>query len=93
MNFEQQEMRYVSDPDRSASKRVAYLSPMKICEEQHNFRIGDKHDSLEGLDPAERKKIIDESRLDYECKYDLYIALALLKYQDRECVVAPYNFG
>ena len=93
MNFEQQEMRYGSDSDRSASKRVAYLSPMKICEEQHNFRIEDKHDFLEGLDPAERKKIIDENRLDYECKYDLYIALTLLKYQDRECVVAPYNFG
>jgi len=88
MNFEQQEMLYGSDPDRSASKRVEYL-----CEEQHNFRIGDKHDSLQSLDPAERKKIIDENRLDYECKYDLYIALALLKYQDRECVVAPYNFG
>ena len=93
MNFEQQEMRYSSDPDRSASKRVAYLSPMKICKEQHNFRIGYQHDSLEGLEPVERKKIIDESRLDYKCKYDLYIDLALLKYQDRECVVSPYNFG
>ena len=93
MNFEQQEMRYGSDPDRSASKSVAYVIPMKICEERHNFRIKDKHDSLQGLDPAERKKIIDENRLDYECKYDFYIALALLKYQDRECVVAPYNFG
>jgi len=61
MNFEQQEMRYGSDPDRSASKMVAYLSPMKICEEQHNFRIEDKHDSLEGLDPAERKRIIDDN--------------------------------
>jgi len=61
MNFEQQEMRYGSDPGRSTSKRVVYLSPMKIREEQHNFKIGDKHDSLQGLDPAERKKIIDEN--------------------------------
>jgi len=68
-------MRYGSDPDRSTSKQ--------------NFRIRDKHDYLQGLDPAESKKIIDENRLDYECKYDIYIALALLKYQDRECVVAP----
>jgi len=86
-------MRYGSDPDRSASKRVAYLSPMKIYEEHHNFRIGDNHDSLQGLDPTERTKVIDENRLNYECKYDLYIALALLKYQDRERVVAPFNFG
>jgi len=63
MNFEQQEMRYGSDSDRSASKRVAYLSPMKICEEQHTFRIGDNHDSLQGLDLAERMKVIDEKRL------------------------------
>jgi len=93
MNFEQQEMRYGSDPDRSATKRVAYLSPINICEEQHTFRIGNNHDSLQGLDPAERVKVIDEKRLNYECKYDLHITLALLKYQDRECVVAPYNFG
>jgi len=93
MNFEQQKMRYSLDLDRSVSKRVAYLSSMKICEEQHTFRFGDKHNSLQGLDPAERTKVIDENRLNYECKYDLYIALALLKYQERECVVAPYNFG
>jgi len=59
----------------------------------HTFKITDNHDSLQGLDPAERTQVIDEKRLNYECKYDLYIALALIKFEDRECVVAPYYFG
>jgi len=54
---------------------------MKICEEQHTFRIEDDHDSLKGLDPAERAKVIDEKQKNYECVYDVYIALALLKFQ------------
>jgi len=93
MNFKQQEMWYGLDLDRSTSKRVAYLSPVKICEEHHTFRIGDNHNSLQGLDPTERAKVIDEKQRKFECKYDLYIALALLKFQDRECIMAPYNFG
>jgi len=93
MNFEQQEMQYGLDPDRNTSKRVAYLSPMKICEEQKIFRIRDDHDSLQGLDPAKCAKVIAEKRKNYECLYDLYIALALLKFQDQECVMALYNFG
>ena len=55
-------MRYDLDPDRNASKRVVYVSLMKICEEQHTFRIGDDHNSLQGLDPAERAKIIAEKK-------------------------------
>jgi len=40
-------------------------------------------------DLAERAKVIAEKRKNYECLYDLYIALALPKFQDREYVVAP----
>ena len=56
MNYEQQEMRYGLDPDRNVSKSVIYLSPMKIYEEQHTFSVVDNHDSLKGLDPAERRR-------------------------------------
>ena len=62
MNFVQQEMQYDPDLDRNKSKRVAYLSPMKICKEQHIFRIRDDHDSLQGLDPTEHTKVIDEKQ-------------------------------
>jgi len=55
-------MRYGLDPDRNASKRVVYVSLMKIYEEQHTFRIGDDHDLLQGLDPAEHAKIIAEKK-------------------------------
>ena len=44
------------DPDRNVSKSVIYLSPMKIYEEQHTFSVVDNHDSLKGLDPAERRR-------------------------------------
>ena len=39
-----------------------YLSLMKIREEQHTFIIRDDHDSLQGLDPAERAKVIAEKK-------------------------------
>ena len=87
MNFEQQEMRYGLDPEGLRIwARWRYARSSTTSESETNT-------TPLGLDPTERKKIIDESRLDYECAYDLYIALALLKYQDWECVVAPYNFG
>jgi hypothetical protein len=47
MQYDQQEMRYGPNPNSNASQSVGYLNPMKICEEQHTFRIGDDHEDLQ----------------------------------------------
>jgi hypothetical protein len=46
MQYDQQEMRYGLNPNSNATQKVEYLNPMKICEEQHTFRIGDLHEDL-----------------------------------------------
>ena len=76
-----------------ANERVAYLNPMNICQERHIFRIGENSKELEGLEGEERDKKSRDLKLQFESKYSFYIAMALLKFQDRESVVTPYNFG
>ena len=93
MLYDQQEMYYGSDMNFDASERVFYLNPMMICEERHKFRIEPYAAELEGLEGQERDKKIHDLQLDFESKYSFYIAITLLKYQDRKSIMAPYNFG
>lgn len=93
MQFEQQEMRYGPDFNYQASKRAGYLNPTLICEDRHKFRVGKDNPELLGLEGDEWEKKFKEMKMAYESKYAFYIATALLKYQDRESVVAPYHFG
>jgi hypothetical protein len=81
MQYDQQEMRYGPNPNSNASQRVRYLNPMKICEEQHIFRIGDGHEDLQGLqDEKQEKKIADRTK-EFEARYALYLGHAMLQFQ------------
>jgi hypothetical protein len=86
-------MRYGPNPNSNASQRVGYLNPIKICEEQHTFRIGDDHKDLQGLQGEEREKKKEELKKEFETRYVLYLGHAMLQFQHWESIVAPYNFG
>jgi len=92
MQYEQQQMRYGPDPSTNASKRVTYMSPMRICDDEHTFRIGKDHDSLKGLYPKEREDEIQKKEKNQIARYGLYLAMIMLQFQDRELIFAPYNF-
>jgi hypothetical protein len=66
---------------------------MKICEEQHTFRIGDGHKDLQGLQGEERENKIAELTKEFEARYALYVGHTMLQFQHWESIVAPYNFG
>jgi hypothetical protein len=66
---------------------------MKICEEQHTFRIGDLHKDLQGLQGEERKNKIADRTKEFKARYALYLRHAMLQFQHWKSIVAPYNFG
>ena len=55
--------------------------------------MGKDNEELSGLEGDTWEDKFKKMKMDHEAKYALYIAMALLRYQDRESVVAPYNFG
>jgi hypothetical protein len=93
MQYDQQEMRYGLNPNSNASQRVGYLNPMKICEEQHTFRIGDLHEDLQGLQGEEREKKIADRTKEFEARYAFYLGHAMLQFQHWESIVPPTTLG
>jgi len=65
---------------------------MRICEDEHTFRIGKNHDSLKGLDPKECEDKIQKREKNQLARYGLYLAMTMLHFLDRELIFAPYNF-
>ena len=92
MQHDQQEIIYGTNPNASASKRVGYLNTIKICEDNHNFRIGKDNEALQGLTSEEIEVRIQDLKKDFEARYATYIGHAMLQFEDRESIVAPYNF-
>jgi hypothetical protein len=92
MQHDQQEILYSTNPNASASKRVGYLNPIKICEDNHTFRIGKGNEALQGLTDEEIEVRIQDLKKDFKARYVTYIGHAMLQFQDRESIVAPYNF-
>jgi hypothetical protein len=77
-----------------ASQRVGYLSPIRLQEDMHKFRLSKEAIEKAEKDktPAEAQKAITDMKKRYEAAYCLYIANAILRYQYRDFVLAPYNF-
>ncbi len=92
MQHDQQEILYGTKPNASASKRVGYLNPILISEESHTFRIGKDNEELKGKTDEEVEHRINTVKKDFEARYATYIANAMLQFQDREAIMAPYNF-
>jgi len=53
MQYDQQEICYGPNPQSNASESVEYLNPMKLCENEHIFKVGADNDELKGLTPEE----------------------------------------
>jgi hypothetical protein len=92
MQHDQQEILYSTKPDANVGKRIGYLNPILICEESHTFRIGKDNKELKGKTDEEVEHRINTMKKDFEARCATYIANAMLKFQDREAIMAPYNF-
>jgi hypothetical protein len=92
MQHDQQEILYGTKPGASAGKRIGYLNPILISEENHTFRIGKDNEELKGKTNEEVEERINTMKKDFEARYATYIGNAMLKFQDREGIMAPYNF-
>jgi len=53
---------------------------MRICEDEHTFRIRKDHDSLKGLDPKEREDEIHKMEKIQIARYGLYLAMTMLEF-------------
>ena len=49
-------------------------------------------EALQGLANEEIEVRIQDLKKDFEARYATYIGHAMLQFQDRESIVAPYNF-
>jgi hypothetical protein len=92
MQHDQQEILYGTKPGASADKRIRYLNPMLIYEESHTFRISKDNEELKGKMDGEDEERINTMKKDFEARYATYIGNGMLKFQDREAIMAPYNF-
>jgi hypothetical protein len=92
MQHDQQEILYSTKPDANAGKRIGYLNLILICEESHTFRIGKDNEELKGKTDEDVEHRINTMKNDFVARYATYIANATLKFQDREAIMAPYNF-
>ena len=75
-------------------ERVGYLNPYLINQRAMAFEL--QKDDKAKLDAITDAKEWEQALISMEKKHDanftLYIALALLQFKHRSCVVAPYNF-
>jgi hypothetical protein len=92
MQYDQQEIIYGTNPNASAGKRVGYLNPIQIFEKNHTFRIEKYNEQLKGKMVEETKKHTHDMKKDFEARYVTCIGQTILEFQDREAVVAWYNF-
>jgi hypothetical protein len=92
MQHDQQEILYGTKPGASARKRIGYLNPILISKESHTFRIDKDNEELKGKMDEEVEQRINTMKKDFEARYATYIGITMLKFQDREAIMAPYNF-
>jgi hypothetical protein len=92
MQHDQQEILYGTKPDASAGKRIGYHNPILICEESHTFRIGKDNEELKGKTDEEVEEHLKTMKKEFETRFTTYITNAMLKFQDRETIMAPYSF-
>jgi hypothetical protein len=92
MQHDQREILYGTNPDASAGKRVGYLNPIQISEQNHTFITGKDNEELKEKTDKEVEKHIQDMKKYFEARYATYIGHAMLQFQDREAIVASYNF-
>jgi hypothetical protein len=84
MQQDQQEILY--------DKRIGYLNPILISKESQTFRIEKDDEELKGKTDEEVEERLKVMKKDFEARFATYITNAMLQYQDREAIMALYNF-
>ena len=87
-----QEMRFTEDPFLHEGKKVGYLNPLRISENEHTIVMGPDHDKFVGKSEAEIAKIRVEEQDKQETAVATYIGNMSLQYQDSRIICAPYMF-
>jgi hypothetical protein len=87
-----QEMRFTEDPFLHEGKKVGYLNPLRISENEHTIVMGPDHDKFVGQSEAEITKIRVKEQQKQETAVSTYIGNTFLQYQDRRIIRAPYMF-
>ncbi|KAF0911366.1 hypothetical protein E2562_008252 [Oryza meyeriana var. granulata] len=71
---------------------VGYLDPIRICKTQQTIDLHDDSTVLKDKSPKEKKEYIEKLRGNKSRDVAAYIGQAILSYQDKRCIMAPYNF-
>ena len=85
-------MRFTEDPFVHQGKKVGYLNPARISENEHTVVMGPDHDLYVGKTEAKIAKIRVQEQDRLEVAVATYIGNAFLRYQDRRIIFAPYMF-
>jgi hypothetical protein len=92
MQRDQHEILYGTKPSASAGKRIGHLNPILICEESHTFRIGKYNEELKVKTDEEVEERLKIMKKKIETSFATYIANTMIQFQDKEAIMAPYNF-
>ena len=92
MQHADQEMRFTEDPFLHEGKKVGYLNPLRISENEHTVVMGPDHDKFVGKSEAEIAKIRVKEQQKQETAVATYIGNMSLQYQDSRIICAPYMF-
>ena len=87
-----QEMRFTEDPFLHEGKKVGYLNPLRISENEHTIVMGPDHDKFVGKSEVEIVKISVKEQQKQETAVATYIGNTFLQYKDRRIICAPYMF-
>ena len=87
-----QEMRFTEDPFLHEGKKVRYLNPLRISENEHTVVMGPDHEKFVGKGKTEIAKIRVKEQQKQETAVATYIGNTFLQYKDRRIICAPYMF-
>ena len=87
-----QEMRYTENPFLHEEKKVRYLDPARISQNEHTVVMDPDHDLFVGKTDNEIAKIRVEEQQKQETVVATYIGNVFLQFRNRSIVCAPYMF-
>ena len=85
-------MWFTEDPFVHQGKKVGYLNPARISENEHTVVMGPDHDLYVGKTEAKIAKIRVQEQDRQEVVVATYIGNMFLQYKDRRIICAPYMF-
>ena len=81
MQHEEQEMRFGEDPHARQKKRIGYLNPMRICNDELKMIMGHSHDDLQGRTDEEIVSIKAKKQQNKEVEVVTYIGTHFLNFK------------